>query len=48
MDQNTMQLLCELARERDVEQAREALFTGEKDQYHRTPRGTTHCIAHAA
>ncbi|MFC3108199.1 glucose-6-phosphate isomerase [Undibacterium arcticum] len=30
VDQNTMQLLCELARERDVEQAREALFTGEK------------------
>src|SRR5436309_2410036 len=30
MDQNTMRLLCDLARERGVEPAREALFTGEK------------------
>jgi glucose-6-phosphate isomerase len=30
VDQNTMQLLCDLARERGVERLREAMFTGEK------------------
>ena len=44
---DTLNLLCDLAREQDVESQRAAMFAGEKINFHRKPLSPAHRLARA-